>query len=381
MKVLQVIPYFTPRKGGDVNVVYNISKYLHKKGWEVTILTTDFDFDEEYANSLKGVEVIPLKYFINISQLLISPALKKWLKINIKNYDVIHLHDFRSYQNIIVYKFSMQEKIPYIIHGHGSVARVGKKWLKLFYDILWGYKLLENASKLIAVSNEEFIHYQKMGADEKKIHIIYNGVDATFFHNNRQKGLFRKKYNLKNKIILYLGRIHETKGLDFLLHAFSSLSNKIKTTTIIVFIGTDEGYKKKLLLLAKKLHIENALYFIGSVDETEKKSAYYDADVFVNPARYMAGVALTTIEALLCNLPIITTNESGEVIQKSGGGYLVNYGDVIDLKNKLEIVLENPKKLQAMISEGKKYILQNLTWNKVIEQNIKIYNNIMEKTT
>ena len=275
----------------------------------------------------------------------------------------------------------MQEKIPYIIHGHGSVARVGKKWLKLFYDILWGYKLLENASKLIAVSNEEFIHYQKMGADEKKIHIIYNGVDATFFHNNRQKGLFRKKYNLKNKIILYLGRIHETKGLDFLLHAFSSLSNKIKTTTIIVFIGTDEGYKKKLLLLAKKLHIENALYFIGSVDETEKKSAYYDADVFVNPARYMAGVALTTIEALLCNLPIITTNESGEVIQKSGGGYLVNYGDVIDLKNKLEIVLENPKKLQAMISEGKKYILQNLTWNKVIEQNIKIYNNIMEKTT
>ena len=375
MKILHVIPYFTPKLGGDVNVCYHLCKHLVQSGHEVTIITTDFKFDENYANLLQGIEVIPFKCYFNFSKMLISPGMKKWLKKEIKNFDIIHLHDFRSYQNIIVHKLSIKNGVPYIIHGHGSVNRFGKKWLKFFYDVFWGYSILKHAAGLVAVSNEESIHYKNMGADERKIKVIYNGVDTSNLIHNIKRGDFREKYNLRNTIILYLGRIHKTKGLDFLLYAFSNVSDKIKSTTDIVFVGSDEGYKKNLLKLGKKLHIENNLRFIGPVDEIEKISAYIDSNLFVNPARYMAGVALTTIEALLYNLPVITTAESGEIIQKAKAGYIVNYGEINELRNKIEYALENPDEIYELTNNGKKYIKENLSWNDVVRKIEKIYEN------
>jgi len=66
MRILQVIPYFTPKRGGDVNVVYNLSKQLVSRGHEVTVITTDFEFDEGYAKSLARVRIIPFKVIVRI---------------------------------------------------------------------------------------------------------------------------------------------------------------------------------------------------------------------------------------------------------------------------------------------------------------------------
>ena len=72
MKILQVIPYFTPKRGGDVNVVYNISNELKKIGHDVTIATTDFELDEEYAKSIenKGITVILFHCIANLGLFL-----------------------------------------------------------------------------------------------------------------------------------------------------------------------------------------------------------------------------------------------------------------------------------------------------------------------
>ena len=61
MKILQVIPFFTPARGGSVMVPYKLSKELSKRGHDVTLITTDFEFDEEYAKTLEkeGVRVFP----------------------------------------------------------------------------------------------------------------------------------------------------------------------------------------------------------------------------------------------------------------------------------------------------------------------------------
>jgi len=381
MNILQVIPYFNPKLGGDVNVAYNISKHLIREGHNVTIITTDFEFDEDYANTIPEVNIVIFKCIVNIIFFLYSPGMKKWLKRDLRNFDIVHLHDFRSYQNIIVQKFACESKVPFIIHGHGSVAKVGKKWLKKLYDFFWGKRGLNSASGLIAVSKEEFNHFVKAGAEKNKIRLIYNGVDPTDFLKNDQKDYFRKKYGLKNKIILYLGRIHQTKGLDFLLEAFSNLDIKVKENSSLVLIGSDEGYKRNLIKLSKDLDIEKYIHFIGYVDKKEKISAYYDANVLVNPARYMAGVSLVTVESLLCYLPVITTTESGEIIQRLKAGFIVNYGDVNNLKEKISYSLEEQTEINEMTKRGRNFILENLTWDKVIQQNIELYQKVMREKT
>lgn len=61
MKILQVAQFFSPVHGGSAEVPYHVSKELAKRGHEVTLITTDFEFDDEYAKTLgeTGVKVIP----------------------------------------------------------------------------------------------------------------------------------------------------------------------------------------------------------------------------------------------------------------------------------------------------------------------------------
>ena len=150
MKILQVILFFSPKFGGSVTVPYQLSKELSKRDHDVTIITTDFGFDSEYAKSIEGygVRVIPFRTIVNFGPFIYTPSIKPWLRENIRKFDVIHMHDFRSYQNIVIHSFAMKYGIPYIVQAHGSVLPFFEKQnLKKLYDFVWGNKILKNASK------------------------------------------------------------------------------------------------------------------------------------------------------------------------------------------------------------------------------------------
>ena len=143
MKILQVIEFFNPKFGGSVNVCFNLSNELAKLGHEITIITTDMEFDEKYAESIKrdGVKVLNFKCIFNLSSFLYSPSMKKWLNSHIKEFDIIHIHNFRTYQNILIQKYAKKFNIPYILQAHGSLPLIiEKRGLKRLYDLLWGGK-------------------------------------------------------------------------------------------------------------------------------------------------------------------------------------------------------------------------------------------------
>lgn len=377
MKILQVIPYFTPKRGGDVNVCYNLSKELVKRGHEVTIITTDFEFDENYAKTIEGmgIKVLSFHCIANIKLFLISPYMKKWLKYNINYFDVIHLHDFRSYQNNIVHHYAEKYGIPYVLQAHGSVPRIiEKKGLKYLFDIYFGYKILKYASKVIAVSNVEVDQYVKMGVPKEKIVIIPNGIDVDSFNDLPEKGTFRKQYRISEKyVILFLGRLHERKGIDFLIKSYSKLRNE-QCNIVLVLAGTDNGYKSKAEMLITDLNLTNNVKFIGYINEADKLAAYVDADVLVYPAIFEI-FGLVPFEAIICGTPVIVTDDCGcgELVREANCGYLVKYGDVNDLEEKMKWAIENPKEGGKLADVGRKYIKDNLAWNNVIRQVERVY--------
>jgi len=381
MKILQVIPFFTPARGGSVMVPYKLSKELSKRGHDVTLITTDFEFDEEYAKTLEkeGVRVFPFHCIANIGLFLFSPSIKKWLKSNIKNFDVVHMHNFRSYQNVIVYQYAKKYGIPYVLQAHGSTPRmIEKKRLKWLFDVTSGYKILKEANSVIAVSKEEAEYDLQMGANNERISIIYNGMDIEAFKNLPQYGKFRKKHEINGRMILYLGRIHKSKGIDFVINAFYRLTQEMNDV-ILVIAGSDDGYKKELEKLIEKSNLSDKIKFTGFVAEADKISAYVDADLFVHTVQYMGGVGLTPLEAILCDTPVIVTEECGEVIKEVNCGYLVEYGDLNDLKEKMKMVIENPEEGKEQVKRGKKYIRENLAWVAVVKRVEEVYLGLIEK--
>ena len=383
MKILHVIPYFTPKRGGDVNVCYNLSKHLAKRGHEVTIITTDFEFDEEYAKSLEeaGVEVVPFHCIVNIKLFLISPSMRKWLRDNIQNFDVVHLHNFRSYQNNIIYNYTKKYSIPYILQAHGSLPRIiEKQKLKKLYDWVWGNKILKDASNLIAVSKAEVEQYKQMDINGDKIITVPDGIDTEVFKDIPTYGKFREKYDIKeDRIILFLGRIHKRKGINFLIKSFSELTKEM-SDVILVIVGSDDGYKIEVEKLIKSLNLDNKIKFIGYVDEKDKLSAYVDGDVLVYPGIFEI-FGLVPFEAMMCGMPVIVTDDCGcgELVREANCGYLVKYGEIEGLKKQMKYVIENPEEGEEMVKRGKRYIMENLTWDEVVEKVLKIYSEVQIK--
>ena len=377
MKILQVIPYFTPKRGGDFNACFNLSKQLARHDHEVTVLTTDFELDDESRRLIEneGVTLIPFHCAANIGLFLISPLIIHWLKKNIRNFDVVHLNNFRSYQNIIACHFAKKYHIPYILQPDNSVPRViQNNKQKLLFDLVFGGKILRNAHRIIAISKQEAEIIKQMGINEQKIEMIYLGMDGPSV-TNLPSGRFKDKYGISGRMLLYLGRLNKTKGLEYVIKAFSVLSQSMDDLALVI-AGPDDGYLRPLERLVEDLRLGSRIVFTGFITEEEKKYAFVDADLFVHTVLYMGGVGLAPLEAVLYGTPVIVTEECGEIVKLAHCGCITPYGDVPSLIKTMKLALDNPQHMEQLVLNGKHYIQQNLTWERVALQVESQYNRL-----
>jgi glycosyltransferase involved in cell wall biosynthesis len=375
MKILQVIPRFNPVLGGGVDVVFNVSRFLAKRGHEITIITTNYKFDEKYANIIEkeGVEVIPFKYIANVCLFIPSPGMKKWLSKNINKYDIIHMNGARAYQNNIVHKYAKKSGVPYVLQAHGSILRIlVRQNIKKLYDLVWGNKILDSASKVIALTHSEGEAYKKMGVNKDKIEIVPNGIDLSKFSDLPKKGEFRKRYSIQDdeKIVLYLGRLHKSKGIDLLIEAFSELIIQLDNVKLML-VGPDDGYWLTLEKRAEELKIKDKVIFTGLVSEEEKMMAFIDADVFVTPRFY--GFPITFVESCACGLPIITTNEGDKLDWiHNNVGYVTDYNRD-QLKDAILNILRNERIRQGFSKKAKSLVHEEFNWSKIAGQLETVY--------
>ncbi|MCD7781239.1 MAG: glycosyltransferase family 4 protein [Methanosphaera sp.] len=373
MNILQVIPYFSFMRGGDVNVCYNLTKQFTSMGHNVTILTTTFDYNKEDTDSIDNLTMVPVEYKFNLALFIYSPRMKKWLEDNIENYDIIHLHELRSYQNNIVTKYARRYNIPYIVMPHASTPKdVSKSFIKYLYDYVYGNSIMKNASHVIAVSNHE-AKYDKLMTD-KPVSTIYNGMNIEDFDCLDNLDSYRDV--IGSPYILYFGRLDKLKGIDYLIKAFSMLPSKYDEYKLVI-AGRINEYKDEVERIVGECGLTDRVVFTGFIDEEDKISIYHDADLFVNCVKYMGGVSLTVFEAILSDTPVIVSPQAGELIETMNAGTVIEYGDSNILKDAIIESLENKEKTTRQINNGQKYIRENLSWTKVSRDIIELYESIV----
>jgi len=384
VKILQVVNFFSPVHGGSAEVPYQLAKVLAKRGHEVTVYTSDYKLSEEWIKSVQElrIKVSPFKSWLNLIGVQITPGLIKCDRRETKNFDVIHMHNYRTFQNIIVHHYAKKYGIPYILQAHGSLpVDVPKQTLKKMYDSVWGYSILRDAAKVIAVTPTEAEQYKSMGVSEDKIEIVPNGIDLAEFDNLPPKGEFRRKYGLsgEQKIILYLGRIHQTKGLELLVKAFAEVTKELPNTKLVI-VGPDDGYLPALEKLIKELKIENKTLLTGPLYGEDKLKAYVDADVFVNPrADEIFGIVF--LEALACGTSVICSRGCGIADVIDGRAGLVVPYDEKQLQQVLLDVLSDEKMRQEFGEKGKLLVREKFNWVKVAERLESVYSSCISSRT
>ncbi len=391
MRILQVISSFPPAYayGGPARVAYGISKELVKRGHKLSVYMTDvydsnsrFKYDEN-PFQMDGIKVY---FFKNINNklahknLAIAPTMAIALNKSVKDFDIVHLHEYRYFQAILVHHYAKKYGILYILQAHGSLpVDVPKQTLKKCTILCGGHNILRDAAKVIAVTQTEAEQYKSMGVSEDKIEIVPNGIDLAEFDNLPPKGEFRRKYGLSSeqKIILYLGRIHQTKGIDLLVKVFAEVIKELPNTKLVI-VSPDDGYLPVLKKLIKELQIDEEVILVGPLCGKDKLEAYVDADVFATPSYY--GFPVTFVEACVCGVPIITTQAEDRLDWLHGrAGFVVPY-DKKQLQQAILYMLSDEKMGQEFGEKGKLLVREEFNWEKIAEQVEGMYRDILRST-
>jgi len=378
MRILQVTPYFTPFFGGSSEASYQLSKELAKRGHQVTVYTSDCKLADEPLFTVPRATIYPFKTWSRGANFYVTPSIIAQIKRQIGSFDIIHLHNYRTFQNIVAHQNAVRNGIPYILQAHGSLPRiVNKQGLKKVYDGFWGRRLLRDATKVIAVTEAEAEQFREAGVDGDRIEIIPNGIDLHEFSNLPSKGEFRRKHGLDSdqRIILYLGRIHPIKGLDLLIRAFASLPITLSDIKLVI-VGYNSKYLVSLKKLAADLGISDDVLFVGGLFGQEKLEAYVDADVYVLPSVY--GIFdITVLEAIACGTPVIITDTSGIAgIVKSQVGLVVPRR-VLELRLAIQELLANDKLRSQFGDRGRMLVRKEFNWQIVASQVESMYKEVL----
>ncbi|MDD6048513.1 MAG: glycosyltransferase [Methanobrevibacter ruminantium] len=396
MKILHVAHFFYPclSAGGVVNASYQIASNQSKDN-DVKVISSDSCKERlKFPNGRYDVDVdgIKVDYFKNLSngfklKTMLDTPLAAPFKIrkDIKDYDIVHIHEHRQTLAIIASYFARKNNIPYIVQAHGSVLPFfQKEVLKNLFDKVFGFKILHNASCVFALTEVEKEQYLKMGVDEERIEIVPLGINLEEYENLPSFGKFRSKFNIaeNDKLILFVGRIHEIKGLGLLIGAFNDLINKnyeknsLEDTgghsIKLAIVGPDDGYLTELEDKIKEYSLEENVIITGPLYKEEKQEALVDCDLFVMPSKYES-FTTSGLEAMACSKPLVLTKNNHIHDWVDGNVGLACEDNKDSLREAIEKVLFDEELSQIFAENGRKLINEKYNWDIINDQILEIY--------
>lgn len=389
MKILHVAHFFYPclSAGGVVNASYQIAR-MQARDNSVKVISSDackerLKFEESrYDVDIDGIKV---DYFKNISNrfklatMLDTPigAIFR-IKNQIRDFDVVHVHEHRQTLSIIACYFARRYGIPYVVQAHGSVLPFfQKEGLKNIFDKVFGFKILHGASKVFALTEVEKEQYLKMGVEEDRIEIVPLGINIEEYSDLPEEGIFREKFNISkdDKLIIFIGRVHEIKGLDLLIDAFKELADSEDDVKLAI-VGPDDGYLDALNLRIAECDLSDKVIVTGPLYKSEKQEALVDCDLFVMPSKYES-FTTSGLEAMACGKPLVLTKNNHIHDWVDGSVGLACDDDKMSLKDAMAEVLFDEELSKKFGMNGRRLIQEKYNWDMINEQILNIYESII----
>lgn len=331
LKILHITPSLAAAWGGTTSTVIEIVKGLKREGAIVTLVTTRTDPEREVDALSLDVET---KFFSawSTGNWRYAPALGQFLRDQGSDYDVVHLHGLWLYPNVAGVRAMRRHHTPIVISPHGMLSEWAlqhKKWRKRIYMSLIERGNLSRANTIHAITPLEAEHIRRI-VPSAHIGVVPNAVDITAEIAGDGVG--------REKIVVFLGRIHRIKRIRELVDAFAALDNKKGWTLVVAGPAEDKVYLKELQQAALAVSGDAKVVFVGPLYGREKWELLRKAWVLVLPS-YSEVIGMVNLEAAVCGTPSITTMATGLSDWEQGGGLLLPTADVTVLTEALRVAL------------------------------------------
>jgi glycosyltransferase involved in cell wall biosynthesis len=263
--------------------------------------------------------------------------------------DLVHVHG--AHELMLPVRWVLRKvQIIFTVHGyHGEGAQFSYQMSCWFSNWL--------ATQVISVCEAEYNLLRELGLNEKKLHLIYNGVKEPILDPTKSMEL-AERFHLNPETQIILGtaaRLNEAKGLTYLLKAFAALTPSPSPTgrgekeLRLVIAGTGE-LEASLKQEAQDLGISDRVVFTGYLDDLPNLMQLFD--IFVLPSLQEA-CSLACAEAMSQAKPVVGTCVGGiaEQVSDRQTGFIVMPRNPDDLAAKLAELI-NDRELRDRFAES-----------------------------
>jgi glycosyltransferase involved in cell wall biosynthesis len=381
-KLCVVTHTFLPHVGGIERVVYEQSKRLLQKQFELMVLTNRINTAKQYSYdgiSVRCYDSLSIGFRLGIPYPILNVTSYKTFLESVKSSALIHAHGHPYLSSFVAAKLAKKYSKPFVLTQHNTFIEYGSFWdtVERLNDLAVGKAVLKEADKIVVVSNATMRYVLSLGADPQKIELLYNGVDLERFKPLTEvKDAVRKKLGVpKNAVVVItVRRLVYKNGVDTLI---DSAQIAIKKNPKLIFLVVGEGPDfAQIKARIEQLGIGNNFRLAGFVSDEDLPLYYNAADFFVLPSKSGEGLPLVALEAMACGLPVVATNVGGisEIMTK-------DYGKIVPPDNPAalaEAILEFSRRELSALKNGLREIIeQKYSWDKNVEKLVEIYEELI----
>ena len=305
--------------GGGEQYVYDTAKAMKKHNVDVYI-AVDISNVQMQKKFSEVATVITFNLYGMAGMKAIFP-MKRFIEE--RNIEIINCHNGHSMPLCLILKLITDIKL--VMFKHNAIP--GKndfyhKWQR------------EKTDAFVCVSDLVYrMQTENLNQyDEKKYHLIYNGIDIEKFNQSSDEEAQKKD----GFTIGYAGRITYNKGIEILINAVEVLRLRYPNIQLLLAGSDDKGYLKEVNRLVLEKNLMQCVKYLGHIDNME--SFYKELNIFVLPSVVKEAFGLVICEAMYCETVVVSTDSGAqkEIIDDNVDGYIIKSNDVVALVECLE---------------------------------------------
>jgi glycosyltransferase involved in cell wall biosynthesis len=315
MRVLHVIPSVSPRRGGPSAAIFPMVAALRARGIDAEIATSDEDAGpiEKSFPSYVVQHGVPVRIFARwrapvrlLQEYSFCPRFTPWLKENLWNYDLIHVHALFSHLPSAAMRIARRRGVPYVNRPLGLLGRWPLRQSALrkkLYLRLFEKRNLNRAAALHFTSELERDEAADVVELDQSV-IIPHGMEVPDLLVEARARL-RSRLGLprNQKLVLFLGRLHPKKGIDWLVRALAQM----QAPRPVLLIAGEGNHRAGIEQLASRLGVDRNLRWLGHVAGEWKQLCLQGSDLLALTSHHENfGVAM--LEALAAGTPVLVSD-------------------------------------------------------------------------
>ncbi|MBN8704182.1 MAG: glycosyltransferase family 4 protein [Bacteroidetes bacterium] len=219
------------------------------------------------------------------------------------------------------------------------------------YDIKFR-SACKQADVIVSISEQtkqDIQYYYSIPSE--KIKVIYQSCDDLFYNIQTadQIEVVKKKHNLPENYLLYVGTIEERKNILTIIKSLEQINDMP-----LVVVGKKKAYFKKVQEYIIEKRLEKKIIFLKNVSNQDLPTIFSNAALFIYPSIF-EGFGIPILEAITSKVPVITSK--GSCFTEAGGPstIYVNPTNEEELTHEIKKIIHSTGLIEKMKSEGYEY--------------------------